>query len=415
MDFTPSQRVQDLQAKVRAFIAEHIAPIEAKMMEARRAGAPQDPDWTKWTVDPEVEALKAKARAQGLWNLFLPEVSGLKNVEYALLAEEMGKSVLAPEVFNCNAPDTGNMEVLHKYGSAEQKERWLKPLLAGEIRSAFCMTEVDVASSDATNMQATAFIEGDEVVLNGKKWWSSGIGHPNCKVAIFMALTDPTANRHEQHSMVLVPLDTKGATIKRMVPVFGEFDAPYGHGEVWFENVRLPKSAIIYGPGRGFEIAQGRLGPGRIHHCMRCIGAAEVALQMLIERGLTRVAFGKPLINLGGNRERVADLRIAIDQARLLTLYAAWKIDQIGALAALTEISAIKVVAPNVLQQVVDAAIQIHGGAGVSNDVPLTALFAVARVLRIADGPDEVHRGLIARVELAKYSHIKSPRMKRGE
>lgn len=415
MDFQPSQRVQDMQAKVRAFIAEHIAPIEAKMLEARRNGGHQDPDWTKWTVDPGVEALKAKARAQGLWNLFLPDVSGLQNVEYALLAEEMGKSVLAPEVFNCNAPDTGNMEVLHKYGSAEQKARWLKPLLAGEIRSAFCMTEPDVASSDATNMQATAIVEGDEVVLNGKKWWSSGVGHPNCKVAIFMALTDPTANRHEQHSMVLVPLDAQGVTIKRMVPVFGEFDAPYGHGEVWFENVRLPKSAIIYGPGKGFEIAQGRLGPGRIHHCMRCIGAAETALQMLIERGLTRVAFGKPLINLGGNRERVADLRIAIDQARLLTLYAAWKIDQIGALAALTEISAIKVVAPNVLQQVVDAAIQIHGGAGVSNDVPLTALFAVARVLRLADGPDEVHRGLIARVELSKYSHIKSPRMKRGE
>lgn len=409
MDFRPSERAEALRSKIRDFIATHIAPLEAQMMEARRAGEQQTADWTKWTVSPAVEALKAKAREQGLWNLFLPEVSGLKNVEYAILAEEMGKSVLAPEVFNCNAPDTGNMEVLEKYGSAEQKARWLKPLLAGEIRSAFCMTEPDVASSDATNMQATAVVVGDEVVLNGKKWWSSGVGHPNCKVAIFMALTDPSASRHEQHSMVLVPLDTPGVTIKRMVPVFGEYDAPYGHGEVWFENVRLPKSAIIHGPGKGFEIAQGRLGPGRIHHCMRCIGAAEVALQLMIERGLQRVAFGKPLLNLGGNRERVAEMRIAIDQARLLTLFAAWKIDEVGALAALTEISAIKVVAPNVLQQVVDHAIQIHGGAGVSNDVPLTALFAVARVLRIADGPDEVHKGLIARVELAKYSHIATP------
>jgi alkylation response protein AidB-like acyl-CoA dehydrogenase len=410
MDFKPSERVQKLQEQIRAFIEENVAPIEAKMLVERQKGL-QEPDWTKWELSPEVEAAKAKAKSLGLWNLFLPDPKlggGLKNVEYALLAEEMGKSVLAPEVFNCNAPDTGNMEVLYHYGSEEQKERWLKPLLAGEIRSAFCMTEPDVASSDATNMRATAIVEGDEVVLNGKKWWSSGIGHPNCKVAIFMALTDPTASRHSQHSMVLVPLDTPGVTIKRMLPVFGEFDAPYGHGEVWFENVRLPKTAIIHGAGKGFEIAQGRLGPGRIHHCMRCIGAAEYSLKLLIERGIQRVAFGKPLINLGGNRERIADLRIAIDQARLLTLYAAWKIDQVGALAALTEISAIKVVAPNVLQKVVDAAIQIHGGAGVSNDVPLTAMFAAARVLRLADGPDEVHRGVIARVELAKYYDLMS-------
>jgi alkylation response protein AidB-like acyl-CoA dehydrogenase len=297
------------------------------------------------------------------------------------------------------------MEVLYKYGSAEQKERWLKPLLAGEIRSAFCMTEPQVASSDATNMRATAVVDGNEVVLNGRKWWSSGIGHPQCKVAIFMGLSDPEANRHGQHSMVLVPLDTPGITIKRMLPVFGEYDAPAGHGEVWFENVRLPKSAVIHGVGKGFEIAQGRLGPGRIHHCMRCLGAAERALALMIERGLERVAFGKPLINLGGNRERVADLRIAIDQARLLTLYAAWKIDKVGALAALTEISAIKVVAPNVLQQVVDAAIQLHGGAGVSYDTVLPLLYGQARVLRLADGPDEVHRGVIAKVELAKYGH----------
>ncbi len=405
MDFRHSPRSRDYANRVRAFIADVVRPVELdhfKKMLARGAEA----DWTKWTVDPAIEALKERARGEGLWNLFLPDPkrgAGLSNVEYAPLAEEMGKSFIASEVFNCNAPDTGNMELLGHFGTPEQKERWLEPLLAGKIRSAFCMTEPDVASSDATNMQATAKVEGDEVVLNGKKWWSSGIGHPNCKVAIFMGLTDPGAGRHQQHSMVLVPLDTKGVTIKRMLPVFGAYDEPFGHGEVWFENVRLPKSAFISGPGKGFEIAQARLGPGRIHHCMRAIGAAELALQLLIERGLARVAFGKPLVNLGGNRERIADLRIAIDQARLLTMYAAWKIDEVGALAALTEISAIKVVAPSVLQNVIDEAIQIHGGAGVSFDVPLTALFAHARVLRIVDGPDAVHRGVIARMELAKY------------
>jgi alkylation response protein AidB-like acyl-CoA dehydrogenase len=277
------------------------------------------------------------------------------------------------------------------------------------------MTEPDVASSDATNMRATAVVDGGEIVLNGRKWWSSGIGHPDCKVAIFMGLTDPEADRHHRHSMVLVPLDTPGVTIKRMLPVFGRYDEPYGHGEVWFENVRVPGSNFVAGPGRGFEIAQGRLGPGRIHHCMRCVGASERALRLLIERGIKRVAFGKPLVNLGGNRERIADLRIAIDQARLLTLYAAWKLDQVGPLAALNEISAIKVVAPNVLQQVVDEAIQMHGGAGVSDDVPLTALFAHARILRIADGPDAVHRGLIAKVELGKYSELMAQHRGRNE
>jgi alkylation response protein AidB-like acyl-CoA dehydrogenase len=405
MDFRHSPRSQDYVNRVRTFIADVVRPVELehfKGMLARGAEA----DWTKWTVSPAMEGLKERARAEGLWNLFLPDPkrgAGLSNVEYAPLAEEMGKSFIASEVFNCNAPDTGNMELLGHFGTPEQKERWLEPLLAGKIRSAFCMTEPDVASSDATNMQATAKVEGDEVVLNGKKWWSSGIGHPNCKVAIFMGLTDPGADRHHQHSMVLVPLNTKGVTIKRMLPVFGAYDEPFGHGEVWFENVRLPKSSFISGPGKGFEIAQARLGPGRIHHCMRAIGASELALQLLIERGLARVAFGKPLVNLGGNRERIADLRIAIDQARLLTMYAAWKIDEVGALAALTEISAIKVVAPSVMQRVVDEAIQIHGGAGVSFDVPLTALFAHARVLRIVDGPDAVHRGVIARMELAKY------------
>lgn len=412
MEFAHSPRAQDLIERVRQFMREQVAPVETALLHEQQT-ARSSGDWQKWTVSPQVTALKAQARAAGLWNLFLPDAelgAGLSHVEYAPLAEEMGRSFLAPEVFNCNAPDTGNMEVLWKYGSPEQKERWLKPLLAAEIRSAFCMTEPDVASSDATNMQATAVLDGDEVVINGKKWWSTGIGHPDCKVAIFMGLSDPKANRHQQHSMVLVPLDAPGVRIQRMLTVFGEYDEPYGHGEVHFENVRVPKANLIKGIGKGFEIAQGRLGPGRIHHCMRCIGAAERALELMIERGLTRVAFGKPLINLGANRERIAELRIAIDQARLLTLYAAWKIDKVGALAALTEISAIKVVAPNVLQQVVDEAIQMHGGAGLSNDFPLAAMFANARVMRLADGPDAVHRGMIARVELGKYAKLMAER-----
>jgi acyl-CoA dehydrogenase len=405
MEFSISPRAEELRGRVRTFIQKHVRELDEQQLRDtanRKHGA----DWTRWEVSPALEAAKQKARAEGLWNLFLPDPelgAGLTNVEYATLAEEMGKSHLASEVFNCSAPDTGNMEVLWKYGTPAQKERWLAPLLAGEMRSAFCMTEPDVASSDATNMQATCTIDGDEIVLNGKKWWSTGIGHPHCKFAIFMGRSDEKAHRHMQHSMVIVPLDAEGVTIKRMLPVFGEYDPPYGHGEIWFDNVRLPKDHVVLGPGRGFEIAQGRLGPGRIHHCMRCIGTAEHGLELLIRRGLARVAFGKPIINLGGNRERIADLRIAIDQARLLTLYAAWKIDTLGVLPALTEVSAIKVVAPNVLQQVIDAAIQIHGGAGVSYDVPLTAMFSMARVLRLADGPDEVHRGLIARMELAKY------------
>jgi acyl-CoA dehydrogenase len=402
MDFAPSPKTGELLTRVQRFVKEVIAPLEERHFRE----ATKSPDWTTWKVSPEVEAAKAKAREAGLWNLFLPEVSGLTNVEYAPLAEEMGRSFLAPEIFNCNAPDTGNMEVLAKYGTAEQKARWLEPLLAGHIRSAFCMTEPAVASSDATNMEATAIVEGDEIVLNGTKWWSTGVGHPNCKVAIFMGVSEPKASRHARHSMVLVPLDAKGVTVKRMLSVFGEYDPPFGHGEVEFDHVRVPKANLIAGVGQGFAIAQGRLGPGRIHHCMRCIGAAERALALLIERGVKRTAFGKPLVNLGGNRERIADLRIAIDQARLLTLFAAWKIDTVGAMAALTEISAIKVVAPNVLQAVADEAIQMHGGAGVSGDAPLTALFSMARVLRIADGPDAVHRGVIAKVELAKYAHL---------
>ncbi len=410
MDFEPSPKAKDIVKRVKAFMRQHILPVEQQhwegLLAARRGG-----EWKEWTIPPLVEELKAKAKAEGLWNLFLPDDKlggGLSTLEYAPVAEETGRSLMAPEIFNCNAPDTGNMEVLWRYGSEEQKERWLKPLLAGEMRSVFCMTEPDVASSDATNMQATAVVEGDTVVLNGKKWWSSGIGDPRAKIAIFMALTpDASKDRHHQHSMVLVPLDAPGVEIKRMLPVFGEYDEPHGHGEVHFTDVRVPLSSIIAGPGKGFEIAQGRLGPGRIHHCMRCIGAAEQTLDLMIARGMKRTAFGKPILNLGGNRERVAEARIAIDQARLLTLHAAWKIDKVGALNAMTEISAIKVVAPNVLQKIVDDAIQIHGGAGVSRDVPLTAFYIQARSLRLADGPDEVHKGLIARIELAKRGYMK--------
>jgi acyl-CoA dehydrogenase len=411
MNFEPSDRSKNYRERVQRFIREHIRPVEAQYHAQVRA-AEHGGDWRRWVVPPVMEELKARARAEGLWNLFLPDEKlspGLSTLEYAPIAEEMGRSFMAPEVFNCNAPDTGNMEVLWKYGSEEQKARWLTPLLAGEIRSVFCMTEPDVASSDATNMQATATVEGDEVVLNGKKWWSTGLGNPKAKIAIFMARTaNAAADRHHQHSMVLVPLDTKGVEIQRMLQVYGDYDAPHGHGEVHFNNVRVPVSNIIGGPGMGFEIAQGRLGPGRIHHCMRCIGAAEQALELMIDRGMKRTAFGKPLLNLGGNRERVAEARIAIDQARLLTLYAAWKLDELGALGAMSEISAIKVAAPNALQKVVDDAIQIHGGAGLSQDTPLSAFFAQARTLRLADGPDEVHKGLIARIELAKRGYSRS-------
>ncbi|MGH6649128.1 acyl-CoA dehydrogenase family protein [Aquabacterium sp.] len=406
MNFQPSERAKKTADAVRAFVKTHIEPIEAQHWQ-EILGQRNGGDWTKWTIPPRVEELKAKARAEGLWNLFLPDAelgAGLSVLEYAFSCEETGRSMMAPEIFNCAAPDTGNMEVLWKYGNAEQKERWMKPLLAGEIRSVFFMTEPDVASSDATNMEATAVVEGDHIVLNGKKWWSSGVGDPRCKIGIFMARTpNADAGRHGQHSMVLVPMDTPGVEIKRMLPVFGEYDEPHGHGEVHFTNVRVPVGNFIAGPGKGFEIAQGRLGPGRIHHCMRMLGAAEKSLELAIQRGLKRVAFGKPIINLGGNRERIAECRLAIDQARLLTLQAAWKIDTLGVMAALTDVAAIKVVAPNVLQQVVDFAIQIHGGMGVSHDTPLTAFFNQARSLRLADGPDEVHKGMIARLELMKY------------
>ncbi|MGH2906967.1 MAG: acyl-CoA dehydrogenase family protein [Solirubrobacterales bacterium] len=403
MDFEQSAKAQDYLARVDEFIRTEIEPLE----EAARLTMFDRDSGDRWQVPPELEALKEKARSQGLWNLFLPDEeygAGLTNVEYATLAERMGHSFVAPEVFNCNAPDTGNMEVLHMFGSDEQKDRWLKPLLAGEIRSAFCMTEPDVASSDATNMQATAVVDGDEIVVNGRKWWSTGVGHPNCEVLIFMGLTDPDAHRYAQHSMVLIPLDTPGVKVERMLTTMGFWDEPGGHGEVSFTDVRLPKSAFIAGPGRAFEIAQSRLGPGRIHHCMRLIGLAEKALELACKRATERVAFGKPLANLGGNRERIADARIKINMARLLVLNAAWLIDTQGLQGALSAVSQIKVAAPIMAQEVVDMAMQIHGGGGLSNDFPLAAAWTNARVLRLADGPDEVHRGVVARIELRQYA-----------
>jgi acyl-CoA dehydrogenase len=412
MDFEMTPRGRDYLDRVNAFMNEHIVPAEAGFWAEARTSCPND-DWRNWKVPAVLEELKTKARAQGLWNMFLPDEAlgaGLSIQDYAHIAEASGRSLLAPTVFNCNAPDSGNMEVIWRYGSQAQKEQWLKPLLAGEIRSVFCMTEPGVASSDATNMQATAIVEGDEIVLNGCKWWSSGLGDPGARVAIYMAHTpDPEKDRHHQHSMVLVPLDAPGVEIVRMLPVFGEYDAPHGHGEVVFRNVRVPLKNFIGGPGLGFEIAQGRLGPGRIHHCMRCVGAAEKALELAIDRGVRRTAFGRPLLLLGGNLERIADARMAIDQARLLTLYAAAKMDKVGAKGAMQEISAIKVVAPNVLQNVVDMAIQIHGGAGLTHDFMLTAFFAQARSLRLADGPDEVHKGVIAKLELAKHGYKRPP------
>jgi alkylation response protein AidB-like acyl-CoA dehydrogenase len=402
MDFEHSEQAINVMAQAERFVRERIVPNEQTYLD-QLVGTH---DWRQWKIPPILEELKAEAKELGLWNLFLPDEqygAGLDNRDYAPVAEITGRSFLAPEVFNCSAPDTGNAEVLVKYGSDEQKKRWLEPLLAGEIRSGFAMTEPAVASSDATNMQATCEVVGDEVVLNGQKWWTSGAGDPRCAFFIFMGVTDPNAGRHERHSMVLVPTDAPGVKILRMLPVLGHLDEPHGHAEVLFDNVRLPASSIIAGPGRGFEIAQGRLGPGRIHHCMRAIGAAERALERLCQRAVLRVAFGKPLSNLGGNRDIIANSRMAIDQARLLTMKAAWALDTLGTFGALVDISAIKVIAPNVLQSVTDAAIQIHGGEGMA-DAELTRLLVMARALRIADGPDEVHRGMVARLELKKYA-----------
>jgi len=402
MDFEHSERATNVMAQAERFVRERVVPNEQTYLD-QLVGSD---DFREWKIPPIVEELKEEAKGLGLWNLFLPDEeygAGLDNRDYAPVAEITGRSFLAPEAFNCSAPDTGNAEVLVKYGSDEQKKQWLEPLLAGKIRSGFAMTEPAVASSDATNMQATCEVVGDEVVLNGQKWWTSGAGDPRCGFYIFMGVTDPNAGRHERHSMVLVPTDAPGVKTLRMLPVFGHLDEPHGHAEVLFDDVRLPVSSVIAGPGRGFEIAQGRLGPGRIHHCMRAIGAAERALERLCQRAVHRVAFGKPLSNLGGNRDIIANSRMAIDQARLLTMKAAWALDTLGTFGALVDISAIKVIAPNVLQSVTDAAIQIHGGEGMS-DPELTRLLAMARALRIADGPDEVHRGMVARLELKKYA-----------
>jgi acyl-CoA dehydrogenase len=402
LDFAFSDKTQSFIQQLSAFMQDSVVPAE----RAYSSQLQHTSDWRRWKQPSVMEELKSKARAAGLWNLFLPEReygAGLTNLEYAPLAEIMGRSPIASEMFNCNAPDTGNMEVLVKYGSDAQKQEWLRPLLAGEIRSAFCMTEPDVASSDATNMRATAAIEGNEVVLNGRKWWSSGIGHPHCRVLIFMGVTFASAETHNRHSMVLVPLPTKGVKIERMLSAFGTYDEPFGHGEVTFDNVHLPVDHVIAGPGRGFEIAQGRLGPGRIHHCMRILGAAERALELLCQRAVSRVAFAKPLTDLGGNRDVIADARIALEQARLLTLKAAWMMDTVGAKGAMSEISQIKVVAPGVAQTIIDKAIQIHGAAGVSPDFPLARMWGRVRALRLVDGPDEVHRALIAKLELRKY------------
>jgi acyl-CoA dehydrogenase len=414
MDFSPSPRAADLTERVRDFIATEIEPAEEEyhrdLAQLRRHGDP-------WTPLPVLKQLQDKARAQGLWNLFLPKEhagkyaarfgtdggEGLTNVDYAPIAELTGRSFIAPHVFNCNAPDTGNMEVLLRYGTQEQRDRWLDPLLDGRIRSAFCMTEPGVASSDATNMEATAVVDGDEVLVDGRKWWSTGAGHPDCEILLFMGLTDPDADRHHRHSMVLVPRDAAGVKVERMLSTMGIYDEPFGHGEVSFTDVRVPASNVLLGPGRAFEIAQGRLGPGRVHHCMRLIGLAEKALELGCRRAMSRTAFGKPLASLGGNRERIADARIAIDQARLLVLKTAWLLDTAGPSGALSEVSQIKVAVPNMAQQVIDMAIQLHGGGGLSDDFPLSAAWTGARSLRLADGPDEVHRGVVAKLELAKY------------
>jgi acyl-CoA dehydrogenase len=408
MDFAYSPRTQQLQKKVSDFMTERVYPAERRYIEEIQANTAAG---KRWTPVPVIEALKTQARAAGLWNLFLPESeygAGLTNQEYAPLAEIMGAVPWSSEVFNCSAPDTGNMEVLVRYGSAEHKKRWLEPLLAGEIRSAFAMTEPAVASSDATNIEARIERDGDEYVINGRKWWTSGAGDPRCKIFIFMGKTDPAAPRHSQQSMILVPRDAAGVTIVRPLSVFGYDDAPHGHMEVDFKNVRVPASNMLLGEGRGFEIAQGRLGPGRIHHCMRTIGLAERSLALMCERALGRVAFGKTVAQQGVTQERIAEARIMIEQARLLTLKAAWMMDMAGNKSAKAEIAMIKVVAPNMAGQVIDWAMQVHGGAGMSQDFPLAFYYTHVRTLRFADGPDEVHRSAIAKLELGKHGAPRS-------
>ena len=394
----PSARAADLMAALEAFLAEHVVPAESRYLEELNEGE-------RWAPLPVIEELKDKAKAAGLWNLWLPHATlggGLSNLEYAPMAERMGAVPWASEVFNCSAPDTGNMEVLWRYGTEAQKARWLEPLLRGEIRSAFAMTEPDVASSDATNIRCSITRDGDDYVINGRKWWTSGAGDPRCAVFIVMGKTDPDAHRYRQQSMVLVPRDAPGLTIERMLHVFGYDDAPHGHAEMVFDNVRVPADNLILGEGRGFEIAQGRLGPGRIHHCMRCIGAAERALGLMCARSKARVAFGKQLSDQGAVRQAIARSRIQIDQARLLTLGAAHMMDTVGNKAARAQIAMIKVVAPQMALDVIDRAMQVHGGMGVSQDTPLAYAYAAIRTLRLADGPDEVHLETVAKLELRK-------------
>jgi acyl-CoA dehydrogenase len=403
MSFELNEKTKILQGRLQKFMDAHIYPNEQRFHE--------EVERDRWKPTRIIEELKVKARAEGLWNLFLPNDergAGLTNLEYAPLCEIMGRSHLAPEVFNCSAPDTGNMEVLARYGTPEQKEKWLTPLLAGEIRSCFSMTEPDVASSDATNIGASITKDGNEYVINGRKWWSSGAGDPRCRISIFMGQTDPKAPTHQQQSMILVPMDAPGLKIVRLLSVFGYDHAPHGHAEIDFKNVRVPVSNMLLGEGRGFEIAQGRLGPGRIHHCMRCIGAAERALELMCARVQSRVAFGKPLAEQGTIRADIAASRMEIEQARLLTLKAAHMMDTVGNKAARAEIAMIKVVAPNVALRVIDRAIQAHGGAGVSQDTFLASAWAAIRTLRLADGPDEVHVESIAKLELAKSGKSKS-------
>lgn len=401
MNFDYSPKVQALREAVQAFMEKHVYPNEAAYEQAVREGE------SRWTVPAVMEQLKAEARKQGLWNLFLPESeygAGLNNLEYAPLAELMGRSPIAPEVFNCSAPDTGNMEVLVRYGTEAQKAAWLRPLLDGAIRSAFAMTEPDVASSDATNIRSTIERDGDHYIINGRKWWTSGAMDPRCRILIFMGRTDPTADRHRQQSMILVPMDTKGVKIVRPLTVYGYDHAPHGHAEMRFDDVRVPAENILLGEGRGFEIAQGRLGPGRIHHCMRLIGMAERAIEQMCNRAVSREPFGRPLADQGVIREFIADSRIDIEQARLLTLKAADMMDKVGNKVAKAEIAMIKVVAPSMALRVLDRAIQVHGGGGVSGDFDLAAAWAGARTLRFADGPDEVHRASLAKIELGRHA-----------
>ena len=404
MDFDYSPKTKALQARLKAFMDQHVYPAEARWWAELEENTSAGRRWTPLQV---IEDLKPLARAEGLWNLFLPDSergAGLTNQEYAPQAEIMGAVPWASEVFNCSAPDTGNMEVLVRYGTAEHQKAWLEPLLEGEIRSAFAMTEPAVASSDATNIEARIERQGDEYVINGRKWWTSGAGDPRCKIMIFMGKTDPDAPRHSQQSMVLVPMDTPGVKVLRPLHVMGYDDAPHGHMEIDFKNVRVPASSILLGEGRGFEIAQGRLGPGRIHHCMRLIGLAERSLALRCKRATARVAFGKTVAQQTVTQERIAEARCMIDQARLLTLKAAWMMDVAGNKAAKAEIAMIKVVAPNMALKVIDWAMQVHGGAGMSQDFPLAYFFAQARTLRFADGPDEVHRNAIAKLELGRHA-----------